>query len=236
MTPRKTPPPDAPTEVARRPRNRRAGNRERIVEAAIELMNERGSLIGTTQVAAHLEISHGNLYYHFGNMQAIVLEILARLHDELRQTLAMKPDDVVDVARLVGYYSNGARVLWRYRFMVSSALELTSGNAELEREYQKFTEAGIDWISRIIINVVEHHPGPVPASRGDCRKLAENMWVLWNAWPRHAELSRADTRVSPAAIARGLEMIAMTLAPYVEADFHARVKRGLRRFAGTLED
>ena len=218
-----------------RSRRSKAGNRERIVEAAIELMNERGSLIGTTQVATHLGISHGNLYYHFSDMQAIVLEVLQRLHDELRQTLALQPDEVVDADRLAGYYSNGAKVLWRYRFMVSSALELTTGTAELESAYQRFTTAGIDWITRIIVNVVKHHPGPMPASRGDCRNLAENMWVLWNAWPRHAELSRARTRVSPAAIARGLEMIAMTLAPYVAAGFHARVKRSLKRIADALK-
>lgn len=229
-TTRKSP----PAEPAGRAR-RKAGNRERIVAAAIELMNERGSLIGTTQVAAHLGISHGNLYYHFGNMQAIVREILVRLREELGQTLEMRPDEVVDATRLVGYYTNGAKVLWRYRFMVSSALELTSGNAELEAEYQQFTVAGIDAISRIIANVVRHHPGPVHANRSDCRNLAENMWVLWNAWPRHAELARASSRVSPAAIARGLEMIAMTLAPYVETAFHTRVKQGVRRFALSLK-
>lgn len=232
MTSRKIPAADASPA---RPRRRKAGNRERIVEAAIDLMNERGSLIGTTQVAAHLGISHGNLYYHFSDMQAIVLEVLARLREELRETLAMNPDEAVDAERLAGYYANGAKVLWRYRFMVSSALELTTGNAELEREYQNFTTAGIDWITRIIANVVKHHPGPVPASRVDCRNLAENMWVLWNAWPRHAELSRARSRVSPAAIARGLEMIAMTLAPYLEAEFHGRVKRRLKRFADSLK-
>lgn len=218
------------------PRRRTASNRERIVEAAIELMNERGSLIGTTQVATHLGISHGNLYYHFSDMQAIVLEVLLRLHDELRETLLLRPGEVVDEKRLAGYYADGARVLWRYRFMVSSALELTSGNAELEGEYQKFTAAGMDWITRIIVNVVKHHPGAVPAHRSDCRKLAENMWVLWNAWPRHAELSRARTPVSPVDIAHGLQMIAMTLAPYVEAEFHGRVKRRLTRFAAALRD
>ena len=218
-----------------RPRNKRAGNRERIVEAAIELLNARGNLIGTTQVAAHLGISHGNLYYHFSNMQAIVLEILSRLHDELGQTLALRPGEVVDVERLVGCYSNGARVLWRYRFMVSSALELTAGNAELESAYRTFTTAGIDWIKRIICNVVKHHPGPISASPRDCRNLAENMWVLWNGWPRHAEHYRVDASVSPAAIAHGLELIAMTLAPYVESEFHSRVRRGLSRFVDSLK-
>jgi AcrR family transcriptional regulator len=213
----------------------RTGNRERIVETTIDLLNARGNLIGTTQIAEHLGISPGNLYYHFSNMQAIVHEILSRLHKELEHTLTLQSDEVVNVERLVGYYSNGAMVLWRHRFMVSSALELTAGNPELESDYRQFTSAGIDWINRIIRNVVRHHPGPMSASPRDLRNLAENMWVLWNGWPRHAEHFREDARVDPAAIAHGLELIAMTLAPYVEAGFHSRVKRGLSRFVHSLK-
>jgi AcrR family transcriptional regulator len=182
-----------------------------------------------------LGISPGNLYYHFSNMQAIVHEILARLHKELEYTLSLQGDEVVDVDRLVGYYSNGAMVLWRHRFMVSSALELTAGSPELESDYRKFTSSGIDWINRIIRNVVKHHPGPVSASPRDLRNLAENMWVLWNGWPRHAEHFREDARTDPAAIAHGLELIAMTLAPYVEPSFHSRVKRGLSGFVRSLK-
>lgn len=216
-------------------RGKRIGNRERIIEAAIELMNARGNVVGTTQIAEHLKISPGNLYYHFTNMQAIVHEILLRLHEELSQTLALDSEEIVDEQRLVGYYSNGAMVLWRYRCVVSSSLELTSGTFELERDYRNFTVAGMDWVFQIIRNVVTHHPGPVVASHRDCKNLAENMWVLWNGWPRHVEYYRVDARVGPAAIAHGLEQIAMTLAPYVDEGFHGRVKRGLRRFVEGLQ-
>lgn len=61
------------------------------------------------------------------------------------------------------------------------------------------------------------------------------MWVLWNAWPRHAEYYRVETQVSQASIAHGLEQIAMTLYPYVEPGFHKRVKRGLHQFVESLE-
>lgn len=151
------------------------------------------------------------------------------------QTLALDPEEIVDERRLVGYYSNGALVLWRYRFMVSASLELTSGNVELARDYRSFTIAAMDWICQIIRNVVRHHPGPVAANLRECKNLAENMWVLWNGWPRHAVHYRVDARVSPAAIALGLEQIAMTLAPYVDSGFHGRVKRGLHRFVESLE-
>lgn len=218
-------------EASRRPRS---GNRERIIECAIELMNSQGGVVGTTQIAEHLGISPGNLYYHFRNMRAITREILSRLRSELADTLSLGDDETVDCDRLVGYYSGGALVLWRYRFMVSSALELTAGDPELEQSYREFTADGMDAVCKIIRNVVRHHPGPVRVSHRNCANLAENMWVLWNGWPRHAEYYRVDTRVSQASIAHGLEQISMTLAPYTDPRFHARVKRGLHKFVESL--
>jgi len=216
-------------------KKKRTGNRERIIETAIELMNAQGGGVGTSQIADHLGISPGNLYYHFRNFSEIVREILARLRSELADSLSMPENGPVDAQRLVDYYSNGAMVLWRYRFMVSSARELTSRDPELDLSYRAFSAEGMEAVRRIIADLVKHQPGPVKASARDCENLAENMWVLWNAWPRHAEYYRIDGHVSQAAIAHGLEQIAMTLAPYLDPAFHKQVKRGLHRFVESLE-
>ncbi len=216
-------------------KEKRPGNRERIIETATRLMNEQGGGIGTTQIADHLAISPGNLYYHFPNREAIVREVLARLRIELAATLALPADGVVTVDHLVGYYSNGARVLWRYRFIVASALELIGRDPELGAAYRGFSDEGMEAVRAIIQQVVRRQPGPLPAGPKVCVKLAENMWVLWNGWPRHAELYRAEDQVRPASIAHGLEQIAMTLAPYVAPEFHEKVKRGLHRFVRSLE-
>lgn len=216
-------------------KEKRAGNRERIIETAVRLMNEQGGGIGTSQIAEHLGISPGNLYYHFPNREAIVREVLVRLRAELAWTLAMPEDGAVTVDQLVGYYSNGAMVLWRYRFVVASALELIGRDPELGTAYRAFSDEGMEAVRAIIQQVVRQQPGPLPASPKVCVKLAENMWVLWNGWPRHAELYRVDDQVQPASIAHGLEQIALTLAPYVAPEFHEKVKRGLHRFVRSLE-
>ena len=67
----------------------KSGNRERIIEAAIELMNRKGSNIGTAQIAEHTSISPGNIYYHFDNFSEIALEVVQRLRDELMENLAL---------------------------------------------------------------------------------------------------------------------------------------------------
>ena len=46
---------------------------ERIVLNSLELFNQQGERsISTNHIAAHMEISPGNLYYHFPNKQAII--------------------------------------------------------------------------------------------------------------------------------------------------------------------
>ncbi|HGY0963944.1 TPA: TetR/AcrR family transcriptional regulator, partial [Vibrio cholerae] len=52
--------------------------KDRIVHAALELFNQQGERnITTNHIAAHIEISPGNLYYHFRNKQEIVRDIFA---------------------------------------------------------------------------------------------------------------------------------------------------------------
>lgn len=222
-------------EIHRNMKERRVSNRERIIESAIALMGEQGGGVGTSQIAAHLKISPGNLYYHFANREEIVREVLARLRKELAATLAIPASGEVDEEQLVAYYSNGAMVLWRYRFLVSSALELTQRDPDLSKEFRAFSIEGMEAVRQIIVKVVRRAPGVVAADAQDCANLAENMWVLWNGWPRHAEFYRINERVDQAAIAHGLEQIASTLAPYVDAEYHHRVREGLRNFVKGLE-
>ena len=58
--------------------------RDKIVFAALNLFNEHGERnITTNHIAAHIDISPGNLYYHFRNKQEIVREIFALYSNEL---------------------------------------------------------------------------------------------------------------------------------------------------------
>ena len=57
--------------------------REAIVEAAIRLYNHKGFAITTSRhIAAEINISHGNLEYHFPNKEALVMEIYQGMRQE----------------------------------------------------------------------------------------------------------------------------------------------------------
>lgn len=68
--------------------------RERILECTLALFNAQGEPnVTTLQIANELEISPGNLYYHFHGKEPLILGLFERFEDELTPLLD-PPDDL----------------------------------------------------------------------------------------------------------------------------------------------
>ncbi|TBU97020.1 TetR/AcrR family transcriptional regulator [Phytopseudomonas dryadis] len=62
--------------------------RERILEAALQLFNQRGEPnVSTLEIATELGISPGNLYYHFHGKEPLILGLFERFQGELSPLL-----------------------------------------------------------------------------------------------------------------------------------------------------
>ena len=69
----------------------RIKTRERIVQNSLELFNQLGERsVSTNHIAAHMEISPGNLYYHFPNKQAIIALLFSQ-YEELVDSFLRPP-------------------------------------------------------------------------------------------------------------------------------------------------
>ena len=66
----------------------RIKTRERIVQNSLELFNQQGERsVSTNHIAAHMEISPGNLYYHFANKQEIIAELFSQYEEQVESFL-----------------------------------------------------------------------------------------------------------------------------------------------------
>ena len=64
--------------------------RDRILNAALELFNQQGERkVTTNHIAAHLDMSPGNLYYHFKNKQEIIFELFLSYEARVDQNLVV---------------------------------------------------------------------------------------------------------------------------------------------------
>ena len=200
------------------------GNKQRIIDAAVELMNKNGSTVGTTQLTEHLSISPGNLYYHFRNREEILAEVLLRLQADLDEAMELAPGEELDALRLAQCFIGGAKVLWNYRFFFSSSLELIMKDEQLSSQYQAFCVRGTQQVDEVLLRARRVAPSEQKLSATERGMLAENLWVLWTSWPRYTE-TVIDARAPESEITRSYEHLAFLLKPYLTAEFFARVIR-----------
>ena len=67
--------------------------RDRILECALQLFNEKGEPnVSTMEVANEMGISPGNLYYHFHGKEPLILGLFERFQNELAPLLDPPPD------------------------------------------------------------------------------------------------------------------------------------------------
>lgn len=107
---------------------RPGGTYLRIIESSLQLFNEQGERnVSTNHIANHLGISPGNLYYHFGNKDEIVVQLFKRYSEELQTYLTQNelPDNI---AKMTTYMAGVYRVLWAYRFLFSDVNALLMRN------------------------------------------------------------------------------------------------------------
>lgn len=115
--------------------------RDKIVQAALELFNEHGErTITTNHIAAHIDISPGNLYYHFRNKQEIIHEIFKQYSTELLERFVPFEGNTEGLALLKHYLSSIFSLMWKYRFFYSNLPEILQRDNQLHHDYIQVQE------------------------------------------------------------------------------------------------
>ncbi len=113
--------------------------RDRILECALELFNQMGEPnVSTLEIANELDISPGNLYYHFHGKEPLVMELLERFQAETAPLL-----DPPASARLDGedywlFLHLIVERLAHYRFLFQDLSNLASRLPKLARAIRQW--------------------------------------------------------------------------------------------------
>lgn len=110
--------------------------RDKIVLAALELFNQQGERnVTTNHIAAYMEISPGNLYYHFSNKQEIVREIFASYSVELLERFTPMATHEESLVMLKRYLDSIFTLMWKYRFFYANLPEILQRDEILHERY-----------------------------------------------------------------------------------------------------
>jgi AcrR family transcriptional regulator len=190
---------------------------QRILEAALALFNRFGEPnVSTTLVAGELNISPGNLYYHYPAKEELINRLYEGYEAELNELLHAS-EGVHDVEDAWFFMHSLFELIWRYRFLYRDLNDLLSKNRHLETQFQLVLKNK----ARAIRTLVEGlgRAGHLDIDTDEIDTLAQSMVVVLTYWLSYEYVRNPREALEPShaqgALMRGAQHTLHLLAPYL---------------------
>jgi len=189
--------------------------RNRILEAAIELFNDKGTKsVTTNHIAAAMGISPGNIYYHFGNKEEIIRAIFTHMHEAgLNDYRAINAEQGPGSApSMEETFLMIQRFNWRYRFFKRELAALVQSDPELKEQFIVSHRQHLAIVrSAIDMSIHQGFFRDIPLPQRDL--LTEQIWVMALFWLNYLEIGGEE--VTEESLQRGTEILRNMLLPYL---------------------
>lgn len=189
----------------------------RILDAALTLLNERGtSNVTTNHIAEALGMSPGNLYYHFRNKAEIVRGLFARITGEWAANYAVPPGTMPSIQMMETMVAGNFEIQARYRFFFRDLTLLLNADLDLAAAYRANREAGIG-NTRFLINLFAEAGVLKPVGDAEALDdLAQLLWLVGDFWLVFKDTGGAA--FSQADMDQGSRLFRRLLTPHLNGE------------------
>ena len=185
------------------------------MQNSLELFNQQGERsISTNHIAAHMEISPCNLYYHFPNKQAIIAVLFSE-YEALVESFLRPPQGRAATVEDKRYYLQELLdAMWRYRFLHRDLEHLLDNDPELAARYRRFSQRCLIQGTAIYAGFVA--AGILAMDKVQIESLTLNAWIILTSWVRFLCTTRENSsHLSEQAIKRGVYQVLVLEAGFV---------------------
>ncbi|HEY1043284.1 MAG TPA: TetR/AcrR family transcriptional regulator [Telluria sp.] len=195
--------------------------RERILELSLRLFNEFGEPnITTTVIAEEMNISPGNLYYHFRNKDDIVNSIFVQFEAEIERILTVPETRRSNLEDVWFYLHVMFELIWRYRFLYRDLSDLLSRNRKLELHFKQI----LNHKTKVARQLCEdlRGEGSLEATDAEIGALTTNMVVVATYWLSYEYVRNprkyTEQQAMLDSLARGCYQVLSLVGPYLRGD------------------
>lgn len=193
---------------------------QRIASVSLDLFNRFGEPnVSTTLISSELNISPGNLYYHFPAKDKLVSHLFDQYESEVLGLMAASAD-VQDVEDAWFFVHSLFELIWEYRFLYRDLNDLLSRNRHLETHFKSILESKTAALRHLLESMV--HAQHLQMDAHTVETLSASMSVVVTYWlsyeyvrdPRHA----MEEQSAGLALSRGAKHVLALLTPYLRTD------------------
>jgi AcrR family transcriptional regulator len=151
--------------------------RERILEIALVMFNSQGEPnVTTNHIADELEISPGNLYYHFRNKDDIVEQLFTVYEQRMDQALQVPQDRLPNLEDIWMQLHNVFGCMWDYRFLYRDLVDILSRNRKLKLHFGRMLNRAASSATEVLKGLAQAEI--LRATADEIRASAENVLLL----------------------------------------------------------
>ena len=209
--------------MAEKKRPRRT--RERILETSLALFNRAGApQVTTAHIADEMNISPGNLYYHFGNKDEIVMELYGMYEARVSPLFADPRGRRPGVDDLWLWLHLLFEEMWEYRFLYRDLDVLASRSDALGARFGALLRKGaatvVEWCRAMV------QAGTMRATDREIAALGENVMLVAAYWSSYDRIRRVTRDGAPEVDAgRAAYQVLALFGPYFTVEARAYFDR-----------
>jgi AcrR family transcriptional regulator len=193
---------------------------ERILEVTLELFNRFGEPnVSTTLISAELNISPGNLYYHYPAKDELINSLFDRYEKALGELLAAA-EGVRNIEDAWLFFHMLFELIWQYRFLYRDLNDLLSKNRRLETHFQFVLKNKGKAVRQLLDGLSAG--GAIHIDSRESASVATAMVVVLTYWLSFEYVRDPRKALEPesagAALSRGAYHTLSLLMPYLDDD------------------
>ena len=204
-------------KTARMERVSKSGTRERVLQVALTLFNERGAdRVTTAEIAQAAGINEGNLYYYFQKKEQLVLALFEFFAAATMAAAELEPADPADPASYASYQRGWFELMREYRFFYRDGGALRVLAPSLRDALAVLSRRSQAALRHVFLLLREN--GLMRATDGEIDVLISNLWIVSSYWMDFRLADRGGP-VTREDLAWGLRQVEALAAPYFDARF-----------------
>ena len=163
--------------------------KDKIIATAIQLFNLHGTkAISTNHIAKEMDISPGNLYYHFRSKNDIIRSIANKFSSEIGSVLQIQLDTISDFSdNLKSLYKRFFRMQQSYQFLFLEGVHLTKQDPMLLDNYTKLRSLIKKGYCELLFNLVK-----IKIMKKQSIQIIDDLldaqWIIMWYWINHSVL------------------------------------------------
>jgi AcrR family transcriptional regulator len=191
-----------------------ARTRERILDAALDLFNSEGEPhVTTNRIADELEISPGNLHYHFRTKQHLIEALFEQFERRMLALLATPEEREPHIEDIWLFLHLAFEAIGDYRFLYRDLTDLCARYRGLHQRFQGILRLSMDTAHGLCKGLAD--AGQLGAGRAEMDALVRNIVLVSTYWLAFDQVLERDGQPQPG---RAAWQVMSLISPYLVGD------------------